>query len=93
MSVKKWKKEIEELQAKIEIAQGLRFEVRSVDSFSDKEKVKVFDALHKEAYEHVQFVVENGRSPKDGDHWMYEAVMERCLGRVVWDIINQALRG
>lgn len=62
--------------------------IRSLDSFTPAEKIKVFDRLYQQAREYLQLFVEKGYESKDGDHYLYEAVLEAMLGPNVWEIIN-----
>ena len=86
---------ISALQAKIDllrreierVEQGLR-SVRYLDSFAPDEKIKVFDELYQQARKYLFSYVETGYAPKDGEHYLYEAVLSKMLGKDVWSIIN-----
>ena len=87
------------LQAKIDLLQQ-RMEqierwlesVRSLDSFTPDEKIKVFDELYQQARKYLFSYVETGYAPKDGKSYLFEAVLKRMLGKDVWDIVR-ALQG
>lgn len=92
-------KRISALQAKVDllrqeieqVEQGLE-SVRPLDSFAPDEKIKVFDELYQQARRYLFSYIETGYPPKDGDHYLYEAVLSEMLGDDVWDIIH-ALQG
>lgn len=89
------KERIEQLKAKIatletalEAIEKHSEHIRPLSSFSDAEKVAVFDELHKTASEYLEELIKDGFGWKDAEHWFYEAVLTKCLGFEVWTVIN-----
>lgn len=83
--------EIGRLKSQLQKANTWRDDVKSLSDFTPKIKCSSFDQLYNHAVEYVQEVIETGRSPKDGKQWIYEAVMEVCLGIQVWSIIDSSV--
>jgi hypothetical protein len=82
------KHQIAKLQEEARMIESWGDSVRALDSFTTEEKAKIFDELYKQAREYLQSCVEDGWRPKDGDYYLYEAVMRKMLGKNVWGIIN-----
>jgi glucuronate isomerase len=80
--------EIDSLQQKKEQVEQWEESVCLLDSFTPDEKIKVFDELYQQAWEYLQSFAETGCRPKDGAHYLYEAVLSKMLGNNVWSIIR-----
>lgn len=86
---------INALQAKIAVLEQEKEQIEqwgetlcSLESFTPAEKIEVFDRLYWQSREYLQEFVEKGREPKDGEGYLYEAVLEEMLGPGVWKIVN-----
>jgi hypothetical protein len=88
----KLKKQIERLEKEDRITETWQGQVRALDSFSDAQKIAVFDSMYEQALEYVKEIVETGDNPKDWKQYIYESVLSQCLGENVWEIINFMMR-
>jgi hypothetical protein len=86
------KQQLERIQQEIDIIDQFDDMIRLLSDFTDEEKIAVFDELYAKAYKYLQETVEDGREPKDCDHYMMEAVLLSCLGENVWKVINAVQR-
>lgn len=86
--IEELERQIEKLKAKQETAKSWGVLVRTLDSFTTEDKVKVFDALYKQAHEYLTNYAKDGYAPKDGDAYLYEAVLTKMLGPRVWEVIR-----
>ena len=82
------KYQIARLQEEARMIERWGDSVRTLDSFTAEEKIKVFDELYEQARKYLRDYVETGWKPKDGDHYLYEAVMDKMLGENIWKIIH-----
>jgi len=82
------KHQIAQLQEEARMIERWGDSVRTLDSFTTNEKIRIFEELYEQAREYLRAYVEDGREPKDGDHYLYEAVLSKMLGENVWGIIN-----
>lgn len=89
--IEQLKRQMEKLESEIENLDNWQTKVRALDSFTPEEKVKVFDSLHKQAWEYLDELVREEFYPKDGDHYIYEAVLSKMLGPKVWEIIRSVI--
>jgi hypothetical protein len=83
--------QIEKLKAEIGNLDNWQAKVYPLDSFSPGEKIEIFDKLYKQAWEYLDELVREEFYPKDGDHYIYEAVMTEMLGPLVWEIIRSVI--
>jgi len=79
---------IERLQQEQSYLQQWDSFINPLESFTVAEKVRIFDELYVQARQHLQGYVEDLQEPKDGDCYIYEAVLSKMLGEEVWDIIG-----
>jgi hypothetical protein len=66
--------------------------LRTLESFTDAEKVAAFDRLHTQISLYLAQMLEKRCQPKDGDHYIYEEAMELTLGSGVWEVVSMALK-
>lgn len=86
--IQQLEKRIEDLQRQKEMLERWGDSIYSLDDFSEEMKVLAFDRLYRHARGYLRSYIEDGYEPKDGVHYLYEAVVEATLGKSVWDIIN-----
>jgi hypothetical protein len=80
--------EIARLERKQIVAENWLDYVRSLEEISDAEKVEAFDELYTQAWDYVRLWVKKGHKPKDGDHYLYEAVIDKTLNKDIWFLIR-----
>lgn len=86
--IEELKYQIEILQRKARVIEEWNNSVCTLDSFTAEEKIKIFNELYEQARKYLRSCVEDGCPPKDGEHYLYEAVMGKMLGENVWGIIS-----
>ena len=79
--LRKQLKELEETRKKLST-------LRTLESYSVKEKCKRFDEIFKLAKELFDYKSKEGYEMKDADHWCFEMVLE-LLGTNVWDVYSK----
>jgi hypothetical protein len=62
----------------------------SANEYTPQEKEAAFNQLHKMALDHYNYLVKNGYTRNDGDHYIFEAVME-LLGKGIWCAVRNAI--
>ena len=82
------KDEIERLENELSITTNWMDRIKGKRRFADEDKIRIFDEFHDEAVDYLKTYAETGYEPKDGDLYIYESVMTKCLGSGVFDIIN-----
>lgn len=81
------KKQADKEKQQLEIS-NWKTSVYKLDSFSDEEKIKVFNKLYRHAYNYLDDWVESAIEPKDSEYYAYEALMTSMLGPEHWRIIR-----
>ena len=77
--------------------QVTQFVPRTINNYTDEEKVAAFDSLYKMVHEEWEKLSKDGYGSKDFKYYAYEAVMELLAPasgdgiRAFWDALN-ALR-
>ena len=87
-------KQIEDAKADMSFLEGgkWRESLWSASSITDFQKFAAFDRLYEMAMQHLQVTVDTGCPPKDGKYYIFEAVMELCLGPKAFDVLNRLAR-
>lgn len=81
-------KRIKTLEARLVTIKTWASKIRQLEDFSMQEKADVFDKLYNQTWTYLKETLEADWYPKDGEYYIYEAVMELTLGKQVWDILN-----
>lgn len=90
--IKELQDQITQLELEKELAEKWSDDVRALSSFNVDDKVQIFDALYKQCANYLKTLAETGWPPKDGEHYLWEFAMEKCLGVGVWKIIRAIQR-
>ena len=67
----------------------ININVKEFSSFSNADKIKIFDQLYHMCSRDICTTVIEGRTPKDAEHCVWEALMDLMLGENVWEIWNK----
>jgi len=73
--------------AEIQEAKQKLTTLRTLESYSDKEKCEVFNKFYNHAKKIMTEKIDKGYVDDDTDNWCFEMVME-LLGKQVWEIYN-----
>lgn len=86
-------RELEEKAAKIrrkmDVVDHWATWISDASQITDKEKIEAFDRLRTQAFNYAKSMVEEGFEPKDGKHYLYEAVLAETLGGRIWDLFRE----
>jgi len=80
--------EIDQLELEKELAEKWLDNIKALSNFSDADKAEIFDALYGQCARYLKTLAETGWPPKDGEEYLFEFVMEKCLGTGVWSVIR-----
>jgi len=79
---------IDQLEREKEIAEKWLDRIKPLSNFSGADKAEVFDALYEQCARYLKTLAETGWPPKDGEEYLFEFAMEKCLGTGVWSVIR-----
>lgn len=75
------------MKVKREVTEEIDIPIKEITDYTDEEKIKAFDKLHKYAKEQLVYKLENDYEMKDATNYTWEEVMS-LLGENIWDIWN-----
>ena len=84
--IEELEKEIERLKSARVMAKTWKEQVKKLDSFTDGDKIRVFNELHSLVWEDVNHLASMGYYAKDEEHYIWEFALTATMGDSIFAI-------